>query len=244
MRIAFDLDGTLADLQSVLAEAAERMFGPAPATLAAPTRADGASPADEVAAGESEDAVAEPAPDDEPVPPRFQELNSGQQRRLWQRVLETDNFWETLGEIEPGLIARLAVLALERRWEVIFITQRPSSAGDTCQLQSQRWLARLGFAMPSVFVLRGTRGRVAAALDLDVVVDDRPDNCLDVVLESKARPFLVWRGDPAAAPAVGARRLNINVVQTVGECLDQLAAERAEKPAGLMSRLKKLMGSA
>jgi len=71
---------------------------------------------------------------------------------------------------------------------------RVRSAGRTLQRQSQRWLEKLGFPLPSVFTVRGSRGRVAQALDLDVVIDDRPDNCLDVALESSAAAILLWRG--------------------------------------------------
>ncbi len=243
MRIAFDLDGVLADLQTLLADAAERLFaasGRAPTSPASPANGGGSA---DIEGNDAASVPAEESADDEPVPALFEQLTAEQQRRLWQRVLETENFWETLNETEPGIVGRLAVLALERRWEVIFITQRPSSSGDTCQLQSQRWLTRHGFAFPSVFVIRGSRGRVATALDLDVVVDDRPDNCLDVVIESKARAFLVWRGDPASPAAVSARRLNIEVVQSVSQCLDQLAKERDEKATGLFGRLKRLMGA-
>ncbi len=242
MRIAFDLDGVLADLQTLLAQAAERTFGSAAARPQPAGIGDPAAP--EVEGGaDVRGNVADASPDDEPVPAQFERLTAAEQRRLWQSVLETENFWETLNETEPGIVARLALLALQRRWEVIFITQRPPSAGDTCQLQSQRWLARHGFTLPSVFVIRGSRGKVATALDLDVVVDDRPDNCLDVVIDSKARAFLVWRGDAASPAAVSAKRLNIEVVASVGECLDQLASEREDKGAGLLGRLKRLIGA-
>ncbi len=73
---------------------------------------------------------------------------------------------------------------------MIFLTSRPQTSGRTVQRQSQRWLERHGFVMPSVFVVHGSRGRIAEALDLDVVIDDRPDNCLDIVLESKAGAVL------------------------------------------------------
>ena len=238
MRIAFDLDGVLADLESVLTEAAERMFGAA-AAMPVPD----ATSADATSRAMEEAAPADEAPDDEPVPPLVHQLSAAEQHRLWQAVLDTENFWESLDETEPGIIARIAAMALERRWEVIFVTQRPSSAGDSCQLQSQRWLVRHGFPMPSLFVIRGSRGKVAAALDLDAVVDDRPDNCLDVVLESKARAFLVWRGDVSAPSPSNARRLNIEVVQSVGDCLDVLTKEEAGKPSGLLGRLKRLIGS-
>ena len=65
------------------------------------------------------------------------------------------------------------------------------------------------------------RGRIAAALALDFVVDDRPENCLDVAVDSKARAILVWRGDESELPAT-ARRLGIAVVKSVADCLDIL----------------------
>ncbi len=240
MRVAFDLDGVLVDLETVLAGTAERMFGPAAPALAAQKPESALADAPN---GAPEAASADAAPEDEPVPPLVRQLTASQQRQLWQRVLQTENFWETLNEAEPGIIGHLAALALERRWEVIFVTQRPSSAGAMCQLQSQRWLARHGFTLPSVFVIRGSRGKIAAALDLDVVVDDRPENCLDVVVESKARAFLVWRGDVSAAVPTRAKQLNIEVVGSVAECLETLAGERDEKAPGLLDRLKRLLGS-
>ena len=105
-------------------------------------------------------------------------LTSRQQRKLWRHVESIENFWETLKEIEPGSVAQLASVALANRWEIIFLTKRPQSAGSTAQLQSQRWLESNGFTFPSVYVVQGSRGRIAAALGLDVVVDDRPENGL------------------------------------------------------------------
>src|SRR5262249_13897754 len=120
-------------------------------------------------------------------------LSARELRRLWQHVAGIDNFWMSLGEVEPGAVARLSALAAQHRWDIIFLTQRPSSAGETTQVQSQRWLKAHGFDLPSVMVMRGSRGRVASALSLDVVLDDRPENCLDVIADSKAKPFLIWR---------------------------------------------------
>src|SRR4029079_6896468 len=97
-----------------------------------------------------------------------------------------------------------------------------------------------GFRRPRVFVVQGSRGRIAAALALDVVVDDRPENCLDVVVDSKARAIFVCRGP--AEPA--AQRLGIGVVRSVAECLDVLTEidrSTREQP-GLMSRVKRALG--
>ena len=111
-----------------------------------------------------------------------------------RRLSGLPDFWETLDEIESGAIKRLAALTEDRRWEVIFLTSRPPSDGSTVQRQSQRWLERHGFPLPSAYVVQGSRGLIAKALQIDLVIDDRPENCLDVVLESQAGAILVWRG--------------------------------------------------
>ena len=126
---------------------------------------------------------------------------------------------------------------------MIFLTKRPEIVGATAQVQSQRWLESKGFTLPSVYVVQGSRGRIAAALGLDIVVDDRPENCLDVVVDSKARAILVWREDEKQLPAA-ARRLGIGVVKTVAECLDiltQVDSKPHDQP-GVMDRVKRLLG--
>ena len=92
--------------------------------------------------------------------------------------------------------------------------------------------------------MQGSRGRIAASLGLDIVVDDRPENCLDVVVDSKARAILVWREDEKQLPAA-ARRLGIGVVKSVSECLDiltQVDTPAARQQPGVMERVKRLLG--
>jgi hypothetical protein len=111
-------------------------------------------------------------------------------------------------------------------------------------VQSQRWLESKGFPLPSVYVVQGSRGRIAAALGLDVVVDDRPENCLDVVVDSKARAILIWREDEKQLPAA-AKRLGIGVVKSVAECLDiltQVDSPAAREQPGVMDRVMRLLG--
>ena len=74
-------------------------------------------------------------------------------------------------------------------------------------------------------------------------MDDRSRNCLDVVVDSRARTVLVWREDERLLP-VAAKRLGIVVVKTVGECLDilqQIDAAGRDQP-GVVSRVKRLLG--
>jgi hypothetical protein len=214
LRIALDLDGVLADMESELARCAETLFG----------ESTGASAPEPQSPPEGNGLESEVADADSlPIVPLA--LSPGRQRRLWKHVQGIENFWETLSELEPGIVERLAAIAAAKRWEVIFLTKRPSSAGATAQVQTQRWLQAKGFPLPSVYVVQGSRGRIAAALGIDIVVDDRPENCLDVIADSKARAVLVWRGPEQTA--AGVRRLGIAVVKTTGDCLDLLSHSEA-----------------
>ena len=242
LRIGFDMDGVFADMESELVRQSERLFGE-PMTRKLQERAEesgGAAnmPAETPAAPDTMDAVSEFAP-------TVAQLNmtARQTRRLWRHIESIENFWEGLEEFEPGVLSRLAALASHRRWEIIFLTKRPETVGATAQVQSQRWLEAKGFTLPSLFVVQGSRGRIAASLGLDVVIDDRPENCLDVVSDSKARAILVWRADQSQLPAA-AQRLGIGVVRSVADCLDilsQVDSDAREDP-GVMSRVMRLLG--
>ena len=232
MRIAFDMDGVLADLHSAYVQAALKIF-PHLDRDAISTPDVGASPP------ENDAAAADP---EVPDPAANFAVNGRQSQVIWKHLNGIENFWEGLSEIESGVLARLAAVSEERRWEIIFITSRPASAGSTVQRQSQRWLQGMGFPLPSVYVVHGSRGRIAQALDLDVVVDDRPENCLDVALESKAGAILIWRGPQKTVPA-SAQRLGIAVSPSVEACIETLiAAETTVADGSLLDRLRRLFG--
>ena len=218
------MDGVLADMDATLARLAEREFG--------------------VTAGAGVEQQAAAAEDDTDAPPPYDlalldALTARQQSRLWQRVRDTRNFWETLDECEPGMVRRVQKLAHELRWDVLFVTQRPGTAGRTQQLQTQHWLKRRGFEYPSVYTTMGSRGMIAAALTLDAHIDDRLQNCMDVATESKAWPILVWRdADSFDRISAGARNLGIAVVRTVAEALDRIEqADRADARGAEAPRL-------
>jgi hypothetical protein len=148
----------------------------------------------------------------------------------------------TLREIEPGSVSLIASMRNNHRLEVMFLTQRPDTAGEITQLQTQRWLVTHGFELPAVFVLRGSRGLAATALQMDVVIDDRPENCLEVVTESKARALLMWR-EPIELLPPGAKRLGIEPVPSITEVLRIIEAMIATPPKStFVSRLRSAIG--
>jgi len=228
LRVACDLDGTLANLEHALQREAQRIFGELVSVRAHTPRRVTVPSRDHVDARDSRSGGAIP-----------RVLNALEQRRLWSHVSEIDNFWETLQEIEPDAISRLAATAAARRWEVIFLTSRPDTAGDPVQVQSQRWLRTHGFEWPSVCVVSESRGSIAASLSLDAVIDDSPENCVDVTADSSAAPLLVWR-DAADRLPPGLRRLPIHVVSSIADAIEYLTRFSADatEPRPRLGRLR------
>jgi hypothetical protein len=125
---------------------------------------------------------------------------------------------------EPDQVARLYELSRERRWEVFFMTSRPPSAGDSVQLQTQVWLEKCGFYLPSVMTApAGARGDLARALRLDLVVDDHLVNCMEIVGASNARVLHMARGEVDPGRREQAESRGIGVVSTLSEALDTTA---------------------
>lgn len=226
LRVAFDLDGTLADMEQVLRQEAMRLFPPRARDGGdVPTAEDDASGA---AAAET------PKAPDANLTPR-------QWARLWAHVRRTEDFWLSLPEIDQGIVEHIAAVAARRRWDVLFITTRPRVRGQTTQLQTQKWLQAHGFPMPSVYVVQRSRGLIAQALELDAVVDDRLENCVDVALESKAVAILI-RPTPAAT-SHESRPIGVHVVGSIREAvtvLEKLDDERRQP--GVVRSIRKWLG--
>src|SRR6478736_732114 len=158
LRVGFDLDGTVADMYSALHDEALKLFGEEVLRKAAykskKPRQAVRQAAGVKAGAEQDNAAPAPAPEDDPTTAMAMtelHLTARQQMQLWDHVKKIDNFWTALPELEPGIIARIAKTSVERRWEVIFLTTRPATAGELVQMQSQRWLEAHGFQYPSVY---------------------------------------------------------------------------------------------
>jgi hypothetical protein len=219
LRIGFDMDGVLADFARAYRDVERGLFGP-------PEPSPVSSPDD---AGEEEKA-------DAPVPSR--------RRRdaVWAAIRETPDFWETLEPIEKDAVRRIDELMRRYRWEVFFITQRPATAGDTVQRQTQRWLVAQGFDLPSVLVINGPRGAAAGALSLHYHVDDSAAHCVDVKADSSANPIQILEDDDRVGIAC-ARSLGIATVSGIGSALDLLErASDAQARPTILKQLAQLVG--
>lgn len=238
LRIGFDMDGTIADLESAFHAVELRLFGPGTALR----------PGDDSQAGRPPmgPPAADNTPESDEADAKERILGARQARRqrdgVWAAIQATPNFWESLQPLEPDAIRRIHAMMLAHQWEVFFITQRPRTQGDTVQRQTQRWLVRHGFDLPSVLVLAGSRGAAAGALRLDYHVDDSAQNCLDVLSDSRAKPLLITAADDDET-AASARKLGIGTASSIAAALDILEqASAARTDPGVLARLASLVG--
>jgi hypothetical protein len=227
------MDGVLADFASAFRDVDVRLFGP-------DANDDVAQPERE----EERQAHEPPAKRRAAHEPRPSRSRAQKQREdaVWQAIESTPNFWETLKPLQKGAVKRIHQLMLAHRWEVFFITQRPDTEGDTVQRQTQRWLVAHGFDLPSVLVIRGSRGAAAKALRLDYHVDDMPQNCVDVLADSTAKPILIV---PATLnnPIASARKLGIGVAHSIGDAVDILdQATLAHTNPSVFRRIATMVG--
>ena len=239
LRIGFDLDGTLANFAAAFHEVEVRLFGPDAHIDAGQPEKEREEPP-----GEPVDDYTERRNSEEQEKKSRQEFQEGRRRRdaIWKAIRATPNFWTHLEPLDSKAIARIHEMTLRHKWEVFFITQRPYTDGDTVQRQSQRWLVTQGFDMPSVLVIGGSRGAAAAALRLDYHVDDSPQNCLDVLAESGAKPILIVASDDEAT-VQPARKLKIATALNIDAALDILQhATLARTNPSLLDRLATLVG--
>ena len=156
------------------------------------------------------------------------DLSKSDVERLWRSVAGVTNWWLNIPPYEPDQIARLYGQARRCRWEVFFLTSRPASGGDTVQLQTQVWLERHGYYLPSVLTApAGARGELARSLRLDLAIDDRMVNCLEIISASNSKALMIMRAEADARARETAEARGIGVVTSLSQGLD--AIERLDE---------------
>lgn len=116
------------------------------------------------------------------------------EQKVWNEIMTSD-FWAHLHAL-PGALETLNLLdhLAFKGDDVYFITSRP---GKRAKYLTEYWLRSHGMTTPTVLISPSdaAKGQLANALKLDVFIDDKPENCIEVRLArpSDCRVFLVDR---------------------------------------------------
>ena len=110
----------------------------------------------------------------------------------WKKSEGITNFWfkiEPLPSFDYETIMLLRELIY--RHDVFFVTNRYETPGPSPMKQTKHWFyVNAQIHSPNVLISKD-KGPMAAVLQLDAFIDDRPKNCLDVLAaRSDARVYL------------------------------------------------------
>jgi 5'(3')-deoxyribonucleotidase len=114
------------------------------------------------------------------------EVSGEEMGKAWKRAAQECNLWaflEPLPSFDEETIDLLGTLV--RRHDVYFVTNRFEIPGSSPLKQTKHWFyfnARI--ESPNVMIAK-EKGPMASVLQLDAFIDDKPQNCIDVL---EARP--------------------------------------------------------
>jgi 5'(3')-deoxyribonucleotidase len=100
---------------------------------------------------------------------------------VWADAKNTLNFWLDIPVVQ-GFNHRL-MIDLNDAHDLYFITDRFDTVGGSAVRQTLDWIKfqLLAGHSPAGVIVAKNKGPVAAALGLDLFIDDKPENCLSVV---------------------------------------------------------------
>lgn len=136
-----------------------------------------------------------------------------QETALWQWIMQNPEWW---GFLPPLEYARMGLAYLrESGADVYFITARP---GVGVKSVTENWLRFHGYPDPTVLIA-SNKAPIIDALKIDVFIDDRPENCSQVVAHTTAAVYMPTRPwNEAAGEIAGVHRVAtlIDALQAVG----------------------------
>ena len=119
-------------------------------------------------------------------------LSAEETKQSWLEVAKIPNFWAKLKPL-PSFDYETIMLLRELiyRHDVFFVTNRFETPGSSPMKQTKYWFyVNAQIHSPNVLIAKD-KGPMAAVLQLDAFIDDRPKNCLDVLgARPSARVFL------------------------------------------------------
>jgi len=108
-------------------------------------------------------------------------LTKEQEQTGWNMVTVNLNFWTGLDVLNQFPHERVKLTDV-----VYFITKRKQTPGRSTDRETALWLRdKQGIELPTVLAIPN-KGEVCRALKVEAFIDDKPENCWDVMDESPA----------------------------------------------------------
>ena len=104
-----------------------------------------------------------------------------QDQAIWAEIAGSPTFWVALNPLPSAKELLKDLDGLTSEHAVYFITTR---VGMTAKQQTELWLWQFGITYPTVIISKA-KGLIAAGLQLNIMLDDKPENLFDV---KAARP--------------------------------------------------------
>lgn len=149
-----------------------------------------------------------------------------QEHDVWNDIMQRGAFWGHL-PILPGVRKSLRILQeLEAKGvaRLVFITARPEVAGNLTYRETVNWLRQVAFVNDPYVIIAHDKGAVARAVGLTHFIDDKFQNCVEVLY---ARPtaqvsFVRTLHGERHLPTIGA--IGIDVVDNLAHFTERFVA--------------------
>lgn len=114
---------------------------------------------------------------------------------VWDSIKNSWNWWMGLNPLIDDTEVVLLNDVIQTH-NIYFVTNRPSTKGLSAEAQSRAWLSSLGVMVDHASVIAtksGTKGKLAKALDIDIAIDDRPENITEMSAENIKCVVRAWQ---------------------------------------------------
>lgn len=153
-------------------------------------------------------------------------LTLADHKRAWDLIAGTFNFYSQLPVDDD--IRNFDMAFFSRIHRLYFITTRAVTSGLPIELQTAYWLQlHCGISMPTILVEK-QKGQIVAALQLDAMLDDKPENLIECSIHSpKTLLFLRNRKyNQDAAEKIKVPFTRVYSFQEFSDAMDKLAVDK------------------
>jgi len=141
-------------------------------------------------------------------------VTKAENSQLWKHIENTPDWWTSLDPLPSAY----SLGWLVKNHLVYFITHRPEKCvGMPIEMQTKKWLYMTHQLEETNVLVGANKGLIAAGLDLDFFLDDKPSNVQDVLDKAPACATFIkdmsYNQEVQIAPRLGSVNELIDIIQ-------------------------------